>query len=73
MPNFQIELNRLIVQTAVLELIAWVVGFVVLYFVVRAAVRDGINESRLGERTVAKPRARPSTHDGNTLPPMHAD
>jgi hypothetical protein len=73
MPNFQIELNRLIVQTAMLELVAWVVGFVVLYFVVRAAVRDGINESRLGERTWTTPRSSRSTHDGNTLPPMHAD
>jgi hypothetical protein len=72
MPNFQAELNRIVIQSAALELLAWAIGLVVLYFVVRSAVRDGINDSRLGDRPKIV-KATPSSHNGDTLPPMHAD
>lgn len=49
---FEAELNRITMQVIAWEVIAFVVGMFVLYFVLKAAIRDGINESRLGERQV---------------------
>lgn len=51
------------------ELIALVVFFVVLYFVIKAAVREGIKEAGLAEtiKTLRTPIEEP------TLPPMRAD
>ncbi|MDO9482965.1 MAG: hypothetical protein Q8S96_09700 [Hydrogenophaga sp.] len=47
---FEAEMARITMQVIVWEVIAFVVGMFVLYFVLKAAIRDGINESKLGER-----------------------
>lgn len=73
MPNFQAIAMQYAVAAAVWEVLAFCVAMVVLYFVVRAAVRDGINDSRLGDRPRPMPRKQCDTRNGDTLPPMHAD
>jgi len=77
MGNFkqiEIELNRLAVQAFVFEAICFIVAMVILYFVIRYAIRDGINDSRLTDNWQGRvTAARRTTHDGDTLPPMHAD
>lgn len=49
--ELQTELTRIAIFWAALEVIAFLGAMGVLYLVVRAAVRDGINDSRLGART----------------------
>lgn len=44
------EMNRQMIFWAAIELIAIIVFFWVLYVVIKNAIRDGINESRLGDR-----------------------
>ena len=66
---FEAELTRLTIFWTAMEVIAWILLLWALYHVVKAAVRDGINESRLGERA---PRAHRTT-ELKDLPPMHAD
>lgn len=73
MPNFQAIAMQYAVAATVWELLTFAIAMVVLYFVVKAAVRDGINESRLGERPRPVPRTQRDTRNGDTLPPMHAD
>lgn len=50
----QAELARLTLTAALVEAIAFAIGMWVLYHVLRAAIRDGINQSRLG-RAAQKP------------------
>lgn len=76
---FEVEMTRIAVFWTALEILAWCLFFVVLYFVVKAAVRDGINESRMGGKwwqAPAKPDNTPRL-DANTvpadLPPMKAE
>lgn len=55
--GLEAEITRMQIHLAALELIAFIVFFVVLYFVVKAAVRDGINEANMASRwrrTVSK-------------------
>ena len=74
---FEVEMARITMQVIVWEVIAFVVGMFVLYFVLKAAIRDGINESKLGERQMGAgdpwrqevERAR----EGGQLPPMKAE
>jgi hypothetical protein len=73
MPNFQAIATQYAIAATVWEVLVFGVGMVVLYFVVKAAVRDGINESRLGDRSRPVPGKRRDTRNGDTLPPMHAD
>lgn len=76
--QFEVAMRREAFQMIVLGLITYAVSFAitmyVLYIVIKNAVRDGINQSRLTDnwrgRVAAAKRA---THDGDTLPPMHAD
>ena len=66
--GLEAEITRMQIHLAALELIAFIVFFVVLYFVVKAAVRDGINEANRAsrwERTVSKATA--------DLPDMRAE
>lgn len=51
--DLQAELTRITVFWAAVELIAFIVAMAILYLVIKAAVRDGINESKLGQRTAA--------------------
>lgn len=72
--EFEMQMTKAAFQLMVLEAIGFMLAMWVLYIVIKYAIRDGINESRLGndwQRTAARVKAR--THDGDTLPPMHAD
>lgn len=73
MPNFQAIAMQYAIAATVWEVLVFGIGMVVLYFVVKAAVRDGINESRLGDRPRPVPGKLRDTRNGDTLPPMHAD
>ena len=66
--ELEAEITRMQIHLAALELIAFIVFFVVLYFVVKAAVRDGTNEANRAsrwQRTVSK-----ATED---MPDMRAE
>ena len=66
--ELEAEVTRMQIHLAALELIAFIVFFVVLYFVVKAAVRDGTNEANRAsrwQRTVSK-----ATED---MPDMRAE
>lgn len=66
--GLEAEITRMQIHLAAMELIAFIVFFVVLYFVVKAAVRDGINEANKAsrwQRTVSK-----ATED---MPDMRAE
>lgn len=66
--GLEAEITRMQIHLAALELIAFIVFFAVLYFVVKAAVRDGINEANTAsrwQRTVSK-----ATED---MPDMRAE
>ncbi|MFN7120875.1 MAG: hypothetical protein ACK4NM_02460 [Hydrogenophaga sp.] len=72
--QFEIEMTKAAFQLMVLEAIAFAIGMVVLYMVIRYAIRDGINDSRLGnEWRATVNRSRTTTRDGDTMPPMHVD
>ncbi|WP_382160391.1 hypothetical protein [Hydrogenophaga sp. ANAO-22] len=76
--QFEIAMRREVFQMIVLGAIASTISFLitmyVLYIVIKNAVRDGINESRLTDNWRGRvAAAKRTTHDGDTLPPMHAD
>lgn len=73
MPNFQAITMQYVVAATLWEVLAFGIAMAVLYFVVRAAVRDGINQSRLGDRPRSAARKQSDTRNGDALPPMHAD
>jgi MFS superfamily sulfate permease-like transporter len=74
MPNFQAMAMQYTVLATLWEVVTFGIAMAVMYFVVKAAVKDGINESRLGsERARATAERRRDTRNGDTLPPMHAD
>lgn len=67
----EMELTRIAIFWAAVELIAVILFFWILYVVIKSAIRDGINESRLGNRwqqTVAASR-----EEKSDLPPMRAE
>lgn len=66
--ELEAEATRAAIHIAMLEAIGAIVFFVVLYFVIKAAVRDGINEANRAsrwQRTVSK-----ATED---IPDMRAE
>lgn len=66
--ELEAEATRAAIHIAMLEVIGAIVFFVVLYFVIKAAVRDGINEANRAsrwERAVSKATA--------DLPDMRAE
>lgn len=77
MKDVSLMLGQLVVGYAVLEFIAYTLAMVVLYYVVRYAVRDGIDDSRLGRARFIEPRADApppvTTRTGAGLPDMRAD
>lgn len=71
MKALEIELTRLAVFWAALELVALLIGLWLLYLVIKSAIRDGINESRLGDSwTRAVERER---HTAPDTRPMRVD
>lgn len=75
MKAFETEMQRLTLHLALWELIAFVAGMVVLYFVIKLAIREGIRESGLLD---ALSRRRPDDRTvwANTtkeLPDMRAE
>lgn len=79
--TLQIELTKIVVWTAILEGIAAFFAMLMLYIVIKYAIRDGINESKLVKRSwqesVADPMARDAVREvkdaAKVLPPMRAD
>jgi len=67
--GFEAELTRIAIFSVAMEIIALILFFWVLYVVIKSAIRDGINESRLGERRTVI-TAREEIKD---LPPMRAE
>lgn len=72
--QLEIEMTKAAFQVLIFEAIAFGVAMGILYMVIRGAVREGINDSSLGKQR-RRPLRRESskTHNGDTLPPMHAD
>lgn len=77
----EIELTKMAVWVAAAQLLAFCITMFVLYLVIKAAIRDGINESKLVNRTWQEGAADPMARDAvrgvkeaaKVLPPMHAD
>lgn len=71
------ELTRMLVFSAAIDLVVLIVSLWVLYLVIKAAVRDGINESRMVERPRLPRRDTTPPIEANTepadLPPMKAE
>lgn len=68
---FQTELTRAALFFFAIQLIALIIGIWITYVVIKCAIRDGINESRLGDRwSRAVDSSRSQTAD---LPPMRAE
>ncbi|PKO69011.1 MAG: hypothetical protein CVU22_06335 [Betaproteobacteria bacterium HGW-Betaproteobacteria-16] len=71
---FEVEMTKLTMQMIAWEVVTFVIGMFVLYLVLKAAIRDGINESRLGDTWKAQVRAAERTEaEGGKLPPIRAD
>lgn len=78
---FQIEMTRMTFWLIVGQAIGAALFFAGLYFAIKAAVRDGINESRLADRRwtdgVPDPAIRDALREtreaAKVLPPMRAD
>lgn len=69
--SLEVELTRVALFWFAVNLVALIVGIWITYLVIKNAIRDGINESRLGDRwTRAVERAR---EDPDALPPMRAE
>ncbi len=51
---FELEMTRLTIFIFAVEAIAFIVVCWVMYIVIKSAIRDGINESRLGDRWTAE-------------------
>lgn len=69
--QFEAEITRLSVFWTAVEVLLWIAFFWVLYAVVKAAVRDGINEAQQAtswRRSVANARQTPKD-----APDMRAD
>lgn len=79
MKDFNLMLGQLVIGYAVLEAIGFLAAMLALYYVIRTAVRDGINDSRMVSRQrFAEPMADahppPAARAGaDTLPDMRAD
>lgn len=68
--QFQIEVTRWTIAAIAWEIVAALVFFLLLYLTVKAAVRDGINESKMTNRWT---RAVEQSREGTDLPDMRAD
>ncbi len=84
---FQIEMTRMTFWLIVGQAIGAALFFAGLYFAIKAAVRDGINESKLGNRDLRPSSRGPSEPEAwehhmeavkvreaaKTMPPFRAD
>lgn len=70
---FEQEMTRLAVFWTAIEIIAFIVTMWVLYAVIKAAVRDGINESGLVKSWATTARKTRSEEAKDNLPDMRAD
>ncbi len=68
--ELEAEATRAAIHIAMLEAIGAIVFFVVLYFVIKAAVRDGINEAN---RTSGRTQAIAKSAAAADLPDMRAE
>ena len=79
--TMQIELTKIVVWTAIAEGIAFFFAMLMLYIVIKYAIRDGINESKLVRRAwhegitdpIARDAVRATKEAARVLPPMRAD
>lgn len=73
--TLQIELTRIAIWAIAAQVVAFLATMFVLYLVIKSAIRDGINESKMGDTWrwhVSASAAAP--HEGaKDLPPMRAD
>lgn len=72
MQGLEAQLTRLGIFAVAVDLAGFIVGAWVLYHVIRAAIRDGIQESGLVE-TWNRSMARMQPRDRTSLPEMKAD
>lgn len=68
--ELEAEATRLTIQALAWEIAAFIVFFLVLYFVVKAAVRDGINEANRASRWAKSVTSAEAMKD---MPDMRAD
>ena len=82
--QLEVEVTKAALQVAIWEFLSFVGFMVVLYFVVKAAVRDGVNESRMGATRARRGGREPEgwtdqveaakVRDGTSkMPPIRAD
>lgn len=70
----QTQLTRATIFLIAGQLVFLACMFWVLYLVLKSAIRDGINESRLGDSWKAQVRAAERTDaEGGKLPPIRAE
>jgi len=70
---FEAEMTRAAIFWAAVELAAFIIGMYILYLVVKAAVRDGIQESGLIATWKQSVRAKAEQDHAAGLPDMRAD
>ncbi|OGB13080.1 MAG: hypothetical protein A2W72_16175 [Burkholderiales bacterium RIFCSPLOWO2_12_67_14] len=71
--DFERELVRLVIWWGAMSLAGFIFSMWVLYLVIKSAIRDGINESRIADtwgRQVSAAKAREET---TKMPPIRAD
>lgn len=79
--DFEIELTKAAAWMIAAELLFFLIGLFLLYLVIKYAIRDGINESRLAERRWTDGATDPAVRDAlretreaaKVLPPIRAD
>jgi hypothetical protein len=76
--QFEIALRRETFHMLLIAVVAYAISFAItmwaLYVVIKTAIKDGINESRLVDNWRTRVEAaKRRKHDGDTLPPMRAD
>lgn len=72
MAAIELEMTRFAIFLIAISILATAIGLWITYFVIKCAIRDGINESRLGDRwQQAVARATPA--QAHQLPEMRAD
>lgn len=64
--------GQLMIFWAAISLLAMLIGLWITYAVLKAAIRDGINESRLGDKWTREVERHRHETTGNT-PPIRAD
>jgi hypothetical protein len=82
--QLEMEVTKAAMQLAIWEFLGFVFFMTVLYFVVKAAVREGVNESRMGAARGGHGRREPGDwaqqveaskvrEGAEKMPPMRAD